>query len=140
MASTPQVGMGPNYGTIVDNQIGSNSNIGAYTVNVTSLAQSPQLLSNITSSLSSLLSTICPQLPLASALSPPVLNHPIPQPVSKTSYPLKPAVIKSDKPFFLTLLNNRIKKCSGCGHMFRDLDNFCPYEYILGHLVPRRKF
>ncbi len=34
-----------------------------------------------------------------------------------TPFPEKPAVIKSDKPFFIMLLN---KKCCGCGQLFRD--------------------
>ncbi len=48
-----------------------------------------------------------------------------------TPFPEKPAVIKSDKPFFIMQLNNRIKKCCGCGQLFRDTGS--DSQYILGH-------
>ena len=97
---------------------------------VANLAQSPQLLSSLKSSLiASLLTSIGPQLPLGSGQSPSIAP-----PLSRMCYPPKPSVLKSDKPFFLATLNNRIKKCSGCGHMFRDLVNPNPPEYLIGHM------
>ena len=51
----------------------------------------------------------------------------------KTGYPQKPATIKSEKPFYIAQLNNRIKKCSGCGHFFREVGTVTP-DFVLGHL------
>ena len=50
--------------------------------------------------------------------------------------PQKPATIKSDQPFFLTELTNRIKKCSGCGLLFCGNENSGAAipEYILGYM------
>ena len=53
--------------------------------------------------------------------------------VSVTGYPPKPATIRSGKPFYITNLNNRIKKCSGCGHLFREVGTVTP-DFVLGHL------
>ncbi len=47
------------------------------------------------------------------------------------TFPRKPAVIKSDKPFFIMQLNNKIKKCCWCGQLFRDTGS--DSQYILGH-------
>ena len=44
----------------------------------------------------------------------------------------KPATVKSNEPFVLVMLNNRIKKCCGCDTLFRDSNGFAP-QYILGH-------
>lgn len=88
----------------------------------------------IQSTLGSLLSTMCAGDPKVSLTS--LLRSLTPPTPLRTSYPLKPEAVKSDKPFFLTTLNNRIKKCSGCGLMFQDLANPHPqpHGYILGHL------
>ena len=53
--------------------------------------------------------------------------------VSRTGYSLKPATIKSEKPFYITKLNNRIKKCSGCGQLFRQPSTTAP-DFVMGHL------
>ena len=45
---------------------------------------------------------------------------------------MKPATLKSDQPFFLSLLTNRIKKCAGCSTLFHDGSEQTP-AYILGH-------
>ena len=48
------------------------------------------------------------------------------------TYNAKPTSTKSDCPFFLVLLTNRIKKCSGCHGLFRD--NGEMPTFILGHM------
>ena len=49
--------------------------------------------------------------------------------------PPKPATMKSNQPFVLTLLTNRIKKCSGCGLPFCVCKNSGTVpDYILGHI------
>ena len=53
--------------------------------------------------------------------------------VSTGVYSMKPATLKSNQPFFLSLLTNRVKKCSGCSTLFRDGSEQTP-AYILGHL------
>ena len=44
-----------------------------------------------------------------------------------------PATLKSNQPFFLSFLTNRVKKCCGCSTLFRDGSEQTP-AYILGHL------
>ena len=53
-------------------------------------------------------------------------------PSSNMSFAIKPSNTKSTHPFFLTLLTNRIKKCSGCHALFRDDHGQAP-TFILGH-------
>ena len=112
------------------------SNVGKCMVNLTT-SQPPLVLSSnsnvYASPLSSLLSSSTqPQLTLQSLISSltPLLGT---SSVSRTGYPPKPATIKSDKPFYITKLNNRIKKCSGCGHLFREVGTVSP-DFVLGHL------
>ena len=83
-------------------QVSSANVITAGNVNVTSLAQSPLVLSNVMTSLNSLLSTIYPQLPLTS-----LLNS---RTAPRTTYPPKPATVRSDKPFFLTVLKSYVSR------------------------------
>ena len=114
------------------------SNIGKCIVNLTT-SQSPLVLSNnnnnvYTSPLSSLISSSIatqPQLTLQSLIG--SLTPLLTPSVSKTGYPQKPATIKSGKPFYITQRNNRIKKCSGCGHFFREVGTVTP-DFVLGHL------
>lgn len=116
------------------------SNVGEYNMVNLTTAQSPLVVSNIyTSPFNSLVST-SPQLTLSSLISSlapavlPLLNTSS-QPVPRTSYSPKPATVKSEKPFYIAKLNNRIKKCSGCGLLFRNMtDPVGPPEFILGHL------
>ena len=107
-------------------------------VRSTSTSQSPLVLSNhnnvYASPLSSLLSSPIatqPQLTLQSLIS--SLTPLLTPSVSKTGYPPKPAMIKSEKPFYISKLNNRIKKCSGCGIFFREVGTVTP-DFVLGHL------
>ena len=46
----------------------------------------------------------------------------------------RPTTVKSQQPFFLTILTNRVKKCSVCGLAFRDTENGTAPDYILGHM------
>ena len=113
------------------------SNVGKCMVNLTT-SQSPLVLSNnnnvYASPLNSLLSSSIatpPQLTLQSLIS--SLTLLLTLSISKTGYPQKPAMIKSEKPFYIANLNNRIKKCSGCGHFFREVGTVTP-NFVLGHL------
>ena len=112
--------------------------VGKCTVNLTT-SQSPLVVFNnnnvYASPLSSLLSSSIgtqPQLTLQSLIS--SLTPLLASSVSRTgrSYPPKPT-IKSEKPFYISQLNNRIKKCSGCGHFFREVGAITP-DFVLGHL------
>lgn len=91
------------------------SNVGKCMVNLTT-SQPPLVLSSnsnvYASPLSSLLSSSTqPQLTLQSLISSLTPLLAISRlSVSRTGYPPKPATIKSDKPFYITKLNNRIKK------------------------------
>ena len=107
--------------TTSPSQLGQTSNV--YTTPLT------PLLSSSTPLLSSYAQ---PQLALESLIRSltPFLGMPS---TSGSGYPLKPATIKSNKTLYITKLNNRIKKCSGCGHLFRDVGTVTP-EFILGHL------
>ena len=112
------------------------SNVGKCTVNLTT-SQSPLVLSSnnvYTSPLSSLVSTSIaapPQLTLQSLVN--SLAPLLTASASRTGYPQKPATVKSEKPFYITKLNNRIKKCSGCCHFFREVGTVIP-DFVLGHL------
>ena len=114
----------------------SASNVGKCIVNLTT-SQSPLVLSSnnnvYASPPSSVLSSSTqPQITLQSLINSLTLLLGMPS-VSRTSYPPKPATIKSEKPFYITRLNNRIKKCSGCGHLFREAGTIAP-DFVLGHL------
>ena len=111
------------------------NNVGRCMVNLAT-SQSPLVLSSnnvYASPVSPLLSSSTqPQFTLQSLISSltPLLGT---SSVSVTGYPPKPATIKSGKPFYITNLNNRIKKCSGCGHLFREVGTVTP-DFVLGHL------
>ena len=83
-------------------------------------------------SMQSILQSLTSPKPLTSGIS--QLNMPSQQSTPGTpTYNGKPANTKSDRPFFLTLLTNRIKKCSGCHALFQDNNGQVP-TFILGHM------
>lgn len=61
------------------------------------------------------------------------IQESMPQPLPQVRLCPKPPTMKSKEHFFVTVLNNRIKKCSGCGNCFHDNTSGQP-EYVLGHL------
>ena len=80
----------------------------------------------------SLLSSVVPNLTLSSLLQ--SITTPVTASTSK-GFPSKLPTVKSDQPFFLTVLTNRIKKCSGCGSPFHgSVESAVAPENILGHL------
>ena len=115
------------------------NNVGECMVSLTT-SQSPLVLSGnvYVSPPNSLLSpSTQPQLTLQSlicSLTPGILPILGTTPgISRTSYPPKSATVKSEKPFYIAKLNNRIKKCSGCGQLFRELGTTTP-DYVIGNL------
>ena len=105
------------------------------TVNIgTATSQSllPSFSATLTTPLASLLSSIVPHLNLPSV--PQSYTHPsVPSNATPSTSQQKPPNVKSNLPFFLTMLTNRIKKCSGCGVLFRDFSGL-QSDYILGHM------
>ena len=90
----------------------------------------PTSTSVLTAPLVSLLSSIVPQLSLPSLIQSLTTSG------GSTSNGMqaRPTTVKSQQPFFLTILTNRVKKCSGCGLAFRDTENGTAPDYILGHM------
>ena len=79
----------------------------------------------------SLLSSVVPQLSLPSLLQSLTSSGGSASKVMQA----RPATVKRDQRFFLTILTNRIKKCSGCGLAFRNnTENGTVPDYILGHI------
>ena len=116
-------------------QICSNAqNVGTVSITPSTSVCTQQLLPTsspvLTAPLVSLLSSIVPQLSLPSliqSLTPSGGSAP------KTMQ-ARPTTVKSEQPFFLTNLTNRVKKCSGCGVDFRSTKSGTVPNYILGHL------
>ena len=90
------------------------------------------ITATLTTPLASLLSSIMPHLTLPSVSH--SKAHPsTPSNSVSTTYQQKPPTVKSNQPFFITVLTNRIKKCSGCGALFHELSGL-QSDYILGHM------
>jgi hypothetical protein len=105
------------------------------TVNIgTATSQSllPSLSATLTTPLASLLSSIVPHLNLPSISQPFVLPSTRSN-ATQSTYQQKPPTVKSNLPFFIAMLTNRIKKCSGCGALFRGVTGL-QSDYILGHM------
>ena len=105
-------------------------NVGTINVSTnTSQPLMPSLSATVTTPLVSLLSSVMPHITLPS----PAQSH---TPNSLCTSRPKPATAMSGQPFFITALNNRIKKCSGCNMLFRECSPTSASEntYILGHL------
>ena len=105
------------------------------TVNIgTATSQSllPSFSATLTTPLASLLSSILPHLNLPSVPQSYTLPS-VPSNATPSTSQQKPPNVKSNLPFFLTMLTNRIKKCSGCGVLFRDFSGL-QSDYILGHM------
>ena len=104
-------------------------NIGGLNITTSAQAVTPNgTCATVTAPIASLLSQISiPSLlqSLTSQISNQVTN-------ATMSMQVKPATVKSNQPFVLVMLNNRIKKCSGCTMLFRDSNGFAP-DYILCH-------
>ena len=94
----------------------------------------PSVSTTLTMPLVSLLSSIVPHISLPSLLHS-ITQGAVSSGISRVMPP-KPATMKSDQPFVLTMLTNRIKKCSGCGLLFRVNENSGAEvpDYILGHM------
>ena len=110
------------------------------TVNITTassshnLQQSPLATTTINTPLISLLSSIIPHISVPSLMQS-LNSQGAVSSGSSNVMPPKPATVKSDHPFILTVLTNRIKKCSGCGLLFcRSEINGAVPDYILGHM------
>ena len=87
----------------------------------------------LTTPLVSLLSSIVPHISIPSLLHSPTQGA-VSSGISRVMPP-KPATMKSNQPFVLTTLTNRIKKCSGCGLPFCVCENSGTVpDYILGHM------
>ena len=105
------------------------------TVNIgTTTTQSllPSLSATLTTPLASLLSSIVPHLNLQSNSQSFVIPS-TPSNATPSAYQQKPPTVKSNQPFFVAMLTNQIKKCSGCGALFRELSGL-QSDYILGHM------
>ena len=104
-------------------------NIGGLNITTSAQAVTPNgTCATVTAPIASLLSQISiPSLlqSLTSQISNQVTN-------ATMSMQVKPATVKSNQPFVLVMLNNRIKKCSGCTMLFRDSNGLAP-DYILCH-------
>ena len=103
-----------------------------YNISLPSLLDS--VSTTLTTALVSLLSSIVPHISLPSRLDSTVQGG-VSRGISSVMPP-KPATMKSDQPFFLTMLHSQIKKCSGCGLPFRVNENRRAevIYYILGHM------
>ena len=105
------------------------------TVNIgTATSQSilPSFSATITTPLASLLSSIVPHLNLPSVPQSYALPSASSNATPSTSQQKSPTV-KSNQPFFITTLTNRIKECSGCGALFHEFSGL-QSDYILGHI------
>ena len=89
----------------------------------------PPSISATLTPLASLLSSVMPHLTLPSVSH--SNAHPsTPSNSVSTTYQQKPPTVKSNQPFFITMLTNQIKKC---GALFRELSGL-QSAYILGHM------
>ena len=108
-------------------------NIGA----ATSQSLIPSFSTTLTTPLASLLSSIVPHITLPSLLQSYTLQTCASSnntPSTSHNMQPKPGTVKSNQPFFITVLNNRIKKCSGCSMLFRECRAGSEPDYILGHM------
>ena len=108
-------------------------NIGA----ATSQSLIPSFSTTLTTPLASLLSSIVPHITLPSLLQSYALQTcAFSNNTPSTSHNMqpKPGTVKSNQPFFIPVLNNRIKKCSGCSMLFRECRAGSEPDYILGHM------
>lgn len=116
-------------------------NVGTVNISTSSGSHNlQQLLPSVSTTLTMLLVSLLSSIIIVLHISlPSLLDSTVQGGVSSgisSVMPPKPATMKSDQPFFLTMLTSRIKKCSGCGLPFRVNENRGAevIYYILGHM------